>query len=126
MWSGSALILLALQAHDHIHPVDLGAVGRAGQAGHLDATARDIHKIAFAFEIKMMVLRRIGIEIDFAATDNNLPQKSGGRELMKRVVYGRKGDANALPLRFQMKRFGRDVSVRPFEQQPSERQALFG
>ena len=72
----------------------------------------------------MMVVVDVRIEVRPPRLDHDLAQEADVGELMQRVVDGGERHANMAGERLAVQRFGGDVAIAAFEQQPGERKAL--
>ena len=63
--------------------------------------AGNVDQLTIVFDIEVLVIADIGVEIGLAGIDNDFVLHAGLRELMQRVVNGGERDADA--------RFGRFV-----------------
>ena len=114
----------ALNAHDHFHARLVRSFRYWRQTGHFDRMPRNIRQIPFIFEVEMMVVLNICVEIGARAIDDHLAQKPNFRELMKRIVNCCQRYTNTRRLSFGMKRFGGHVTINSVKQQVRERDPL--
>src|SRR5262245_61156317 len=74
------------QPYDDVDVADARADGRLGQTVDANAVTRNVHQVAFALEIEMIVVRRVGVEVGLGAFNGELAQEAGAFELMQGVV----------------------------------------
>src|SRR5271165_85024 len=112
------------QSHQYVDPANLIALGRLRQILNTEVRHVDIGEGALIFEEEMEVVRGFGVEIGFRALDRHLTKEARFDKLMKRVVNGRQRDRNAVPHRFRVERFCRQMTVAAPKQKLRERDAL--
>jgi hypothetical protein len=67
---------------------DLGSRGGLGQTTDPDRVAGNVHELALALQIEVIVVRSIGVEIGLCTFNSQLAQKTRMLELMKRIIHG--------------------------------------
>ena len=115
---------LAPQTHHHVDPRHLEPLGRLRRIEPGHRGPRDVVKLAVVLDQKMMMLGRVGVEIDPRAVDRDLAQNPDGGELVQRVVNRRQRDGQSRRRRLLEQPLRRHVTVAPAKQQLSQRHAL--
>src|SRR5262249_17741232 len=115
---GGAVFLA--DADDHIDPLDRGALGWPRQFADPDKLARDILQVPGRLAEEVMMVVDVCIEIGAARLDDDLAHEPRRRELVQRVVDGRKRDPDRGGEGLAMQLLGRRVPVAALEQEPRQ------
>src|SRR6185437_1933388 len=114
------------EANNDIHAVDRHAFGRGRNAGNFYGGTRNVDQHPFVFDIKVLVLVDIGVEVGPPRLDRNLFQQVRLGELVQRVVDGGKRYPDTRLVRLLVEGFSGQVAVLVLEQEVGKSDALLG
>src|SRR5262249_36825138 len=112
------------QPHHHIDMRYFQVGGRLRQAIDADAVAGDVDQPTLFLDKKVIVIRRVGIEVGALPADRDLAQQACALELMQGVIDGCQRHPFACAHRLLVQQLGRDMAIAIGEQQGRERDPL--
>ena len=105
---------------------DLHAAGGVGQHGEFHRGGGDVDHPLLVFDIEVVVVRGVGVEIGARGIHGHFAQQARFVELVQRIVDGGERHVHPRLAGFAMQLLGADMAMRPAEQQLGQRHALPG
>jgi hypothetical protein len=103
--------------NNHVHMANFHAFGGFRQGQKLYRLGRNIDHPLLVFDVEMVVIGGVSVEIRARGIDRNFAQQARFVELMERIIDGGERNIDARIAGFAVQLFSTDMTMRPAEQQ---------